>query len=213
MQKAGLLTALALTVVVAVYAYPKPDKGATAARITTIGAERDSTQPTPLDKLKAATRVGVNPQDTQATLPPPRVMESVKQQIQTRPPAHDPAAAALKPAGATESANDKSGIDKLAAKLPQPAEAPPPNTAGPQPAPTHASTVVVPGSNTATAAGSATPQPHASEADAVPAVANPVNTANPEKRRQPQRQAGAELRNSAPARFVRGTVAKPNEGM
>ena len=89
MQKAGLLTALALTVVVAVYAYPKPNRGVTAAKIGSIGAERDSSQPTPLDKLKAATKVGVNPQDAQATLPPPKVMDNVKLEIQARPAAND----------------------------------------------------------------------------------------------------------------------------
>ena len=220
MQKAGLLTALALTVVVAVTAYPKSDRGGTAARIANIGTERDSAQPTPLDKLKAAARVGVNPQDRHATLPPPRVMESVRLEIQTRPPANDHAAVAPKPANTTEvtsdkTGSDKTGIEKLAAKLPPSAETVLPITAAPQAAPTQLSTIVLPSSSAAAPAPEESSQSETTTngPDAVTAAAKQAKAAHPDKRQAVRHEAGAELRKPAPARFVRGTVTKPNEGM
>lgn len=115
MQKAGLLAALALTVAVAIYAYPKADRsGSVPARIGGIGTEHDSSQPTPLDKLKAATRVGVPAQDS--VLPPPRVMEQVKQEIQARPFASE--TVTPRQTSGVQNAADAAGLDKLARKLP-----------------------------------------------------------------------------------------------
>jgi hypothetical protein len=217
MQKAGLFTALAMTVAVAAYAYPKSDRSDTVAKIGSIGSERDGSQPTPLDKLKAATKVGINPQDMQVALPPPKVMDSVKQEIQTRSAAADTVTVGPKAASAVESQTAKSGIDKLAAKLAPSPEAPLPITAVPHSAPTQASTIAIPTSTTPVVApapvGAAEGEAKSNAADAAPVATKPAKATTPEKRRAPQREAGADIRNPAPARFVRSNTFKPNEGM
>lgn len=217
MQKAGLLTALALTVVVAVYAYPKSDRSGTVAKIGSLGTDRDSAQSTPLDKLKAATKVGINPQEMQAILPPPKVMDSVKHEIQTRPAGGDNDTVAPKAASAAESQNVKSGIDKLVTKLSPAAETPLPITAAPHATATQASTIAVPTSIAPVGAlapvDAAVSEAKSSAADAALVAAKPAKTASPEKRRTPQREPAANIRNPAPARFVRNSTSKPNEGM
>lgn len=217
MQKAGLLTALALTVVVAVYAYPKSDRSGAVAKIGIIGTDRDSAQSTPLDKLKAATKVGISPQDLQATLPPPKVMDSVKQEILTRAVVSDNITVAPKAANVVESQNAKSGIDKLAAKLAPSPEAPLPITAAPHAAPTQASTIAVPTSISPVGAlapvDAAVSEAKSNAADAALVAAKPAKSATAEKRRIPQRESAAGIRNPTPPRFVRSNTSKPSEGM
>lgn len=103
MNKAGLLAALVGAVGLAYVAYPKTDRTpGFLAKAGLAPTERDPAQPTALEKLKSATKVSTWPQEGQATLPAPRVVDHVKHEIQTRPNANpSDAAAAQTPAAAT----------------------------------------------------------------------------------------------------------------
>ena len=207
MQKAGLLTALAVTVAVAIYAYPKTDRRSAAfAPVDALGLERDGSQPTPLEKLKAATRVGVAPQELQPTLPPPRVMESVKHEIQARPSAIDTAAAVPR----------DSGIDKLAARLPaadgqagHKTSAASPGSAAPSA--TQSATLAVPGAERP-AVASITAQPAAAQSptqgseDAVASAATSAKTNPSDRKRASRREATTSARSGPPiVRYQRDT--------
>jgi hypothetical protein len=234
MQKVGLMAALAVTVAVAVYTYPKSDRSV-AARVAAFGAERDSSQPAPLDKLKAATRSGVNAQDGLAVLPAPRVMDSVKQEIQARQPGPAGMPVAAKPAPAADSAIGNAGIDKLASKLPavvEPAVQPGGQKAIPitavSPASSAASTLVVPRtvgpsgvSIAAPPAAAITPVASARD-DVVPSDAKPASpavksekAAKTERRRVTQRDTVSAPRQApATTQLSRQTsLMRRNEGL
>lgn len=135
MQKAGLLAALIGTVGLTVYAYPGADKRTRALIQSQIEADREGLTLSALDKLKATTRpehpagrVEASLVQPPATLPAPRVMGEVRQELQARslaadkpatPPAVQPVVvrptAAMQAGPAGGGAN---GIEKLAARLP-----------------------------------------------------------------------------------------------
>jgi hypothetical protein len=84
MQKASLIAALALTIGAAYFAYPK--SGTPSIRKIAI-SPADQEELTALEKLRLATKGGGLAVEAQSVLPAPRVVDHVKQEIQTRPAA------------------------------------------------------------------------------------------------------------------------------
>lgn len=232
MQKIILFAALTATVGLTVYAYPTGDKHAAFSLKGPVSlADRDGPVPTGLDKLKVATRpdlVSAQPRvsasELQVVLPAPRVMDSVRQEINTRPVQPAPP-----PQPITADRTDANTIDKLAARLP----ATPPAT---KPAPVQPASVAIPASTPAPAPSPGSAAPRSSIAGSPAASGEASATAKdapasvsaateegrskpaPERKRIVRREAPAHSRPAASAPAVARyahvpSVFKRNDGM